>query len=71
MTTTKPTMVFAFDGKRVARVEETRPEEELCRFGKKGGVFSPGKKSFGGEDCDYERTTLAAPRRAGEMGGGG
>ena len=50
-------MVFAFDGKRVARVE-TRPEE-LCRFGKKG-VFSPGKKSFGGEDCDdYERTTLA------------
>ena len=48
-------MVFAFDGKRVARVE-TRPEER--RFGKKG-VFSPGKKSFGGEDCDYERTTTA------------
>ena len=68
MTTTKPTMVFAFDGKRVARVEETRPEEELCRFGKKGGVFSPGKKSFGGEDCDYERTTLAGAAPGGRNG---
>ena len=68
MTTTKPTMVFAFDGKRVARVEETRPEEELCRFGKKGGVFSPGKKSFGGEDCDYERTTTAGAAPGGRNG---
>ena len=42
MTTTKPTMVFAFDGKRVARVEETRPEEELCRFGT--GVFTGEEK---------------------------
>ena len=53
-TKTKTTMVFAFDGKRVARVE-TRPEERC--FGT--GVFSPGKKSFGGEDCDNERTTTA------------
>ena len=64
--TTKPTMVFAFDGKRVARVETTRPEE-LCRFGKKG-VFSPGKKSFGGEDCDYERTTTAGAAPGGRNG---
>ena len=62
--TTKPTMVFAFDGKRVARVE-TRPEER--RFGKKG-VFSPGKKSFGGEDCDYERTTTAGAAPGGRNG---
>ena len=61
---TKPTMVFAFDGKRVARVE-TRPEER--RFGKKG-VFSPGKKSFGGEDCDYERTTTAGAAPGGRNG---
>ena len=57
-------MVFAFDGKRVARVE-TRPEER--RFGKKG-VFSPGKKSFGGEDCDYERTTTAGAAPGGRNG---
>ena len=62
--TTKTTMVFAFDGKRVARVE-TRPEER--RFGKKG-VFSPGKKSFGGEDCDYERTTTAGAAPGGRNG---
>ena len=71
MTTTKPTMVFAFDGKRVARVEETRPEEELCRFGKKGGVFPRGRKALAAKIVITRGRLWPAPRRAGEMGGGG
>ena len=31
-------------------------------------MFSPGKKSFGGEDCDNERTTLAGAAPGGRNG---
>ena len=75
-TTTTTTMVFAFDGKRVARVEKTpRREQQRGVFTGKS-VFSPGKSFFGGfEDCDddddcKEKTTSGA-KALGESGRNG
>ena len=74
-TTTTTTMVFAFDGKRVTRVEKTpRREQQRGVFTGKS-VFSPGKSFFGGfEDCDdddcKEKTTSGA-KALGESGRNG
>ena len=70
--TTTTTMVFAFDGKRVTRVEKKTPQREQQRGVMTGkSVFSPGKKSFGGfEDCDDDDCKEKTTSGAKALGGG-
>ena len=70
-TTTTTIKVFAFDGKRVTRVEKTPQREQQQRGVTGKSVFSPGKKSFGGfEDCDDDDCKEKTTSGAKALGGG-